>query len=45
MSNTKALEEAISLAEAIQEKKDTNRVLYYEPYEYQHKFHEARDSG
>ena len=39
MKDARKLEEAISVAEAIQEKKDTNKVLYYEPYEYQKKFH------
>lgn len=45
MNNPDVIEEAIDLAEKIQKIKDTNSLIYYEPYEYQKSFHEARDSA
>ena len=39
------LEQAIQLAEKITETKDTNRLSFYEPYEYQDNFHSAKDNN
>ena len=41
MSNA---ERAISIAEAIVEAEETNKLLQYEPYEYQKRFHNAKDN-
>ena len=43
MTDPKVLEQALKLAEQIHEKKESNRLSYYEPYEYQKNFHDARD--
>ena len=43
MTDPKLLEQALKLAEQIHEKKESNRLSYYEPYEYQKNFHDARD--
>ena len=39
------LEQAIQLAEKITETKDTNRLTFYDPYEYQDNFHAAKDNN
>ena len=41
MSNA---ERAIQIAEAIVEAEETNKLLQYEPYEYQKRFHNAKDN-
>ena len=43
MSDQATLEQALKLAEQIQDKKDTNRISFYDPYEYQKRFHDAKD--
>lgn len=44
MSEPQVLEQALKIAEQITEKKETNRLTYYDPYEYQQNFHDARDN-
>jgi len=44
MLEPERLEQAIKLAEQITEKKDTNRLSFYDPYEYQNNFHSAKDN-
>ena len=44
MREPERLEQAIKLAEQITEKKDTNRLSFYDPYEYQNNFHSAKDN-
>jgi len=36
-------EQAIEIAEKITDLYETNRLLEYEPYEYQKRFHDAKD--
>ena len=43
MTDQATLEQALKLAESIQNKKDTNRISFYDPYEYQKRFHDAKD--
>jgi phage terminase large subunit-like protein len=38
-------ERAIEIAEAIVEAEETNKLLVYKPYEYQERFHNAKDSS
>ena len=40
---SKKAEKAIEIAEKITELYETNRLLEYEPYEYQKRFHDAKD--
>ena len=42
MLEPERLEQAIKLAEQITEKNDTNRLSFYDPYEYQNNFHSAK---
>ena len=42
---TDKAEKAIEIAEQITELYETNRLHEYEPYEYQKRFHSAKDSG
>ena len=42
---SKKAEKAIEIAEKITELYETNRLMEYEPYEYQERFHEAKDMG
>ena len=42
---TNSAEKAIQLAEQITELYETNRLSEYEPYEYQKRFHSAKDMG
>jgi len=41
---THQIEKAFQVAESIAEAEDTNRLSFYDPYEYQIRFHEGRDS-
>ena len=38
-------EQAIEIAEKITDLYETNRLITYEPYEYQKRFHDAKDMG
>jgi len=38
-------EKAIEIAEKITDLYETNRLITYEPYEYQKRFHDAKDMG
>ena len=39
----KKVDEALKLAEELQERKEVNRIDHYEPYPYQTEFHKAQD--
>jgi phage terminase large subunit-like protein len=42
---TETLEKALKVADKIAEVEETNAISFYEPYEYQKSFHEARDNN